>query len=77
MSNKGEEMLGKIRLRLIGEIENDMREIYTRVMGSSLLRDLSEFGIIDEDEAYDLAIDGFKNCADYVSEPDYEDIKNK
>ena len=77
MKNEREEMLGRIRVRLVSEIENDMREIYTRMMGSSLLRDLFEFGMIDEDEAYDLAIDGFKNCADYVSEPDYEDIKNK
>ena len=77
MTDERKEMLGKIRVRLISEIENSMREIYTRMMNSYLLRDLLEFEIIDEDEAYDLAIDAFKNCADYVSEPDYKFIKNK
>ena len=77
MTDERKEILSKIRVRLISEIENSMREIYTRMTNSYLLRDLLEFEIIDEYDAHDLAIDAFKNCAYYVSEPNYKFIKNK
>jgi uncharacterized protein YbcI len=67
-----EEMFKKMRVKLVESIEKQMYELYLRLTTDPLLQGMVEVGAITEDEAYDLALDGFMNAADVVTEPDYE-----
>lgn len=65
-------MFGKIRVRLLESIEEEMFAIYCRLTHDPLLAGMMEVGAITEDELCELALDGFMNAADTVTEPDYE-----
>lgn len=67
-----EEMFGRIRLRLVESIEAEMFAIYCKITNDPLLQGMMQVGVITEDELCDLALDGFMNAADVVTEPDYE-----